>query len=179
MLAHRPVATQHVARPRQQVDEVERALAILEHLVAVDCRRQLLLQHRRQVGVRISPELQQSHVERVACGNDLRARRGAVACAVSLARLGQAAVVAEIDQPRFPAIKVPLMERSNLPRRRSFRQHWPTRGGASGCLAPTRSSPGARGQAPLPEAIRRRRGPLAFHRPGVFSPEITARTLLR
>ena len=117
ILAHCPIAAKHVACVRQQVDEIQRPLPVLERLVSFNRRRKLLLQQGGQVGVGISPELQQLRMKRVAGRKHLRARCRAVSGAIALSRLRQPVIVGQVDQPRLPAVEIVLTERlleSNL-----------------------------------------------------------------
>ena len=63
-----------VAGLEQQVEEVERAGAGFQVLVAIDCPLQLLLQARREVGVGVEPEAIQMSAERLERLDDDRSR---------------------------------------------------------------------------------------------------------
>ena len=96
-----------VARLEQQVEEVERAGARLQLLVAVDGAHQLLLQRRGEVGVGVHPELIEVRAQRVERVDDAAPRDALpVAGAAAVPGLAEVPVARQIDEPRFPSVVV-------------------------------------------------------------------------
>ena len=100
------VPVHQVARAQQQIEEVERALARLQRLVAVDASEQLLVQQRRQVGVGAQLEVVERRHQPVARLEHLRTRDAlgvrrpaALPCALEVA------VAPQLDEQRLESVE--------------------------------------------------------------------------
>ena len=106
---HAGAVAHQIAREEEEIEEVERAGASLQLIVAVDGPAQIPLQQRRQVRVREHAELIQAGFE---CGPGLNHPLARNAVAIRAAPPGpgvrQRAIPREIDQRRFPAVVVRL-----------------------------------------------------------------------
>ena len=102
-----PVAHE-IARPQEEVDEIERGRSRLELFVAVDCLEQALLDERRQVRVRLAGEGLQRRQELRVRGEDLVPRHAApVAARVPLMRTLEGPLAEQADQRRLEPVVVP------------------------------------------------------------------------
>ena len=107
---HAGVVAHQIARAEQQIEEVERAGARLELVVAVDRAAQLALQQRGEVGVRGHPELIEARLERRP-GLHHAFARDAVAVGRCRGRSSRCANVRSRDRStsaRLPAVVVRL-----------------------------------------------------------------------
>src|SRR6185437_377380 len=71
---HVGVAANEVARAHEQVEEVERAFALLQRLVPIDARQQLGVEQRGEVRIRAPLKIGERSRQRVARGEQLCAR---------------------------------------------------------------------------------------------------------
>src|SRR5262249_60845179 len=96
-----------VARPEQQVEEIEAAGPELERLVALDRREQLLLQERGQVGVGAARELVEIAEEGRVRRERLVARDAAAVVPIeSLSGSAELPAARHLDQPRLERVLI-------------------------------------------------------------------------
>ena len=100
-------ADQQIARAQQQIDEVERAGALLEALVAHDHLAQLDVEQRGEVAVRGALKLvERRHRRFVGRPDRRRGAPGPYARSRPAAGAPQVLVLREVDDARFPAVEI-------------------------------------------------------------------------
>jgi hypothetical protein len=107
MTADLVVVLDEIARPHQQVEEIERAFSRLQRLVHVDARHQLLLQQCRQIRIGAELKFLERLDQPIARVQHLRARHAfgigrsaALSCALDIA------VPAQLDEERFQFVEI-------------------------------------------------------------------------
>ena len=101
----RGCADEQVARAQQQVDEIERAGALLQLLVAVDDVAQLLVQQRREIGSRRRAETRRARASalRTPAHTASRVTPAPIGALAAAARAPEVAVLREIDRRALPS----------------------------------------------------------------------------
>ena len=105
--AHLCVVAHEVARAEEQIEEVERAAAGLQLVVAIDGAAQLALEQGGEVGIGGHPELIEPRLERRTRLEDAVARDAVrIRGPAPRLRVGENPILREIDERRLPAVVV-------------------------------------------------------------------------